>query len=147
MKIPVLIFLVFLLSSVTIVVLNKPEPPKSRRMIALEKAQLPPLTSIQWMDTLQQLGKINEGEIISVNFRFKNTGTKVMVIGEVAASCGCTVPEKPEQPIAPGEMGTIKASFNSNGRVGINHKGIVVYANTANAPHQLFFDVEVLKAP
>ena len=146
MKIPAIIFSVFLITSAVILVVNKPDPPKNRRTIALEKAQQHPMTSIVWIDSTQQLGSIKEGETITVNFRFKNTGQKMLVIGEVAASCGCTVPEKPEKPIAPGEEGVILARFDSNGRIGTNRKVISVFANTENAPHQLSFDVEVVKA-
>jgi hypothetical protein len=147
MKIPALIFSAFLITSFVILVSNKPDPPKNRRAIALEKAHQHPMTSIVWLDSTQQLGTIKEGEIRTINFRFKNTGQKMLVIGEVAASCGCTVPEKPEKPIAPGEEGVILARFDSDGRIGTNHKVISVFANTENAPHQLSFDVEVIKTP
>lgn len=116
-------------------------------MISLEKAQQHPMTTIEWKDSVQHMGTIKEGEMVSVKFHFRNSGNAMLVIGDVAASCGCTVPEKPEKPIAPGEEGIISATFNSNGRVGLNHKGISVFTNTANAPHQLFFDVEVIKVP
>jgi hypothetical protein len=67
-----------------------------------------------------------------------------LVIANVVASCGCTVPEKPEQPFAPGEEGVIKAKFDSNGRKGENRKQITVEANTSPVNiHDLEFRVEV----
>ena len=55
-------------------------------------------TTIQWLDsTYLDLGKVKEGQVVEVSFRFKNSGTKNLVIANVSASCGCTVPEKPEK--------------------------------------------------
>jgi hypothetical protein len=104
------------------------------------------MTTIQWIDSVKTLGKITEGENIEISYRFKNTGTNMLVINSVLASCGCTVAEKPEKPVPPGKEGIIKASFNSNGRVGNNHKTISVYTNTQEGTHTLVFDVEVTEA-
>ena len=61
-------------------------------------------------------------------------------------SCGCTVAEQPNEPVAPGKESIIKASFNSEGRVGINHKTLFVYANTkGTSTNELKFEVEVEK--
>jgi hypothetical protein len=103
------------------------------------------LTSIQWLDTIEQdLGKVKEGTIVEVSYRFKNTGTKSLVIADVVAGCGCTVPEKPEQAFLPGEEGVIKAKFDSKGRLGTNDKYVTVTANTTPEKQQtLRFKVEV----
>jgi hypothetical protein len=102
-----------------------------------------PLTSIQWIDSARNMGKIREGEKVEVTFRFKNTGTEQLVINNVSASCGCTVAEKPEEPIGPGKEGLIRAAFDSKGRTGQNHKTLTVYANTTASVYNLSFDVEV----
>jgi hypothetical protein len=102
-------------------------------------------TSLTWLDsTFIDMGKVKEGQVVEVSFRFKNTGNKPLVIADVTASCGCTVPEKPEQPFAPGEEGVIKAKFDSKGRPGENRKHISVDANTSpSRSHSLDFRVEV----
>jgi hypothetical protein len=102
-------------------------------------------TTIQWIDsTTQNIGKVNEGRIVEVTYRFKNTGTKPLVITEATASCGCTVPEKPEQPIAPGTEGVIKAKFDSNGQHhGEARKTVFVTANTNPQMNYLYFNLEV----
>jgi hypothetical protein len=104
-------------------------------------------TTIQWLDSLNKnFGKIAEGQKLEVAYSFKNTGTKPLVITRVQPSCGCTVAEQPTEPVAPGAMGTIKAAFNSEGRTGINHKTLSVYANTQGTQvHDLHFEVEVEK--
>ena len=105
------------------------------------------VTSIQWLDsTHQNLGRINEGQVVEISWRFKNTGTKPLVISNVSASCGCTVPDKPEQPIAPGGEETIRAQFDSKDRVGPQHKDVYVEANTCGSPStKLSFALEVVK--
>jgi hypothetical protein len=104
-------------------------------------------TSIQWIDsTNQELGKIKEGQTPELTWKFKNVGDKPLIIYNASGTCGCTVAEKPEQPIAPGEEGRIKAKFSSEGRVGTNEKQVIVMANTkGNTTHYLKFKVEVEK--
>jgi hypothetical protein len=102
------------------------------------------LTQITWDETSRDLGKVVEGQRIEVVFRFTNTGSKPLVIQNVSASCGCTVPERPSEPIMPGKKGYIKGVFNSQGFPGVNHKTIFVDANTEGSTrHNLEFTIEV----
>lgn len=104
-------------------------------------------TTIQWIDSTKNLGKINEGQKVEVAFRFKNTGNYPLVIQSVHPGCGCTVADYPKEPIAPGAEGKITGSFDSKGREGLQHKEITVMANTSGTQeHHVFFEVEVLKA-
>ena len=102
-------------------------------------------TSIEWLDsTNANLGKIKESAIVEMAYRFKNSGTKVLVVEDVTAGCGCTVPEKPEKPIAPGEESVIRAKFDSKGKAGTQNKYITVTANTTPSKQQVLqFTVEV----
>jgi hypothetical protein len=103
-------------------------------------------TTIQWIDsTSKDLGKVKEGQIVEVSYRFKNTGSKNLIITDVSASCGCTVPEKPEEPIAPGNEGVIKAKFDSKGRPhGENKKEVYVSGNITPSNSQILsFRVEI----
>lgn len=102
------------------------------------------VTTVQWLDSAQNFGKVTDGEKVVITFHFKNTGTKPLVISNVQASCGCTVPSKPEEPIAPGAEGKITAEFNSEGRVGKASKNITVTANTKEGMAVLMFEGEVL---
>lgn len=102
-------------------------------------------TTIQWIDSARDFGKIDEGQKLDVSFRYKNTGSTPLVIYMVRPSCGCTLAEAPGKPVAPGETGEIKAMFNSEGREGINNKEIYVDANTKGSRiHHLQFRVEVM---
>src|SRR5690349_13037064 len=76
----------------------------------MESAKLD-TTTVQLIDSVYNFGTITEGEKVTYSFRFKNSGNKALVITNATASCGCTVPEKPEKPILPGETGFIKVVF------------------------------------
>ena len=104
-------------------------------------------TKITWLDsTKRDFGSIPEGQKLEVAYRFLNAGTKPLIIARVQPSCGCTVAEQPDEPIMPGKEGVIKASFNSEGRVGINHKKIYVIANTVGSQsNEVEFSVLVQK--
>ncbi|TMI91755.1 MAG: DUF1573 domain-containing protein [Bacteroidetes bacterium] len=102
-------------------------------------------TTIQWIDSVEKdLGTVKEGPEVEVAYRFKNTGDHALIISDVRASCGCTVPEKPQQPFEPGAEGTIHAKFTTKGHVGGNLKTITVTANTkGNVYHELTFHINV----
>lgn len=102
------------------------------------------VTTVQWLDSSQNFGKVTDGEKVMITFHFKNTGTKPLIISNVQASCGCTVPSKPEEPIAPGAEGKITAEFNSEGRVGKASKNVNVSLNTKEGFATLLFEGEVL---
>jgi hypothetical protein len=104
-------------------------------------------TTIQWLDsTTLELGTVKEGPEVEVAYRFKNTGDKNLVIQNVSASCGCTIPETPKEPFAPGQEGTIRAKFTSKGHYGRNDKTITVTANTTgNTTQVLQFHINVEK--
>lgn len=103
------------------------------------------LTTIQWIESSKNFGKINEGQVLNVSFRFKNTGDKPLVIEDVRPSCGCTAANPPDKPILPGEEGVINATFDSKSRQGLNSKDITVVANTKDTKqHKLHFEVDVI---
>jgi len=87
-------------------------------------------TTVQWIDSLVDFGTVKEGEKANINFRFKNTGDKPLIVQSVVAGCGCTVPEYTKEPVLPGGEGFIKAVFNSVGQPPTVHKSINVAMNT-----------------
>jgi len=139
--------------------LNKTDKEKSSNLIASNDkvapgtAPAPPavvdeskLTSIQWIDSSKSMGTVTEGGTLKINYRFKNSGSKPLVIEKVQPSCGCTVADYPKQPIAPGQEGVISAEFDTKGKDGMQKKNITVYANTRVNIYTLYFDVTVNKA-
>lgn len=104
-------------------------------------------TTVQIIDSSYNFGKVSDGEKVEFSYRFKNTGSKPLVIEDASASCGCTVPQKPEKPILPGETGFIKIVFDSKGRVGNAYKTVTVRSNAKPEFPQLILtgDVEAKK--
>jgi hypothetical protein len=102
-------------------------------------------TGVQMIDSAFNFGKVTDGEKVEYNYRFKNIGAKPLVVTSATASCGCTVPQKPEKPIMPGETGFIKVVFDSKGRVGTAHKTISVLSNAYPGFPELTLTGEVIK--
>jgi hypothetical protein len=85
--------------------------------------------NIQFDEELHDFGKITQGEKVSYSFHFKNTGKANLLISSAHASCGCTVPTPPKDPIAPGGENKIDVTFDSNGKSGTFNKEITVITN------------------
>lgn len=75
-------------------------------------------------------GKIIQGEKVAYSFKFTNSGEGDLIITSAKGSCGCTIPEYPTDPIAPGEEGIIDVVFNSDGKSGQQNKKVTIVANT-----------------
>ncbi|AHM60731.1 hypothetical protein D770_12375 [Flammeovirgaceae bacterium 311] len=104
---------------------------------AASTAPTGPVAKIEYKETEHDFGTIKDGEIVTHTFTFKNTGDVPLIIQNASASCGCTVPKKPEQPIAPGATGEIQVRFDSSNKPGIQNKTVTVTANTDPAVTRL----------
>jgi len=78
-------------------------------------------------------GKIKQGDKVTHDFKFENTGKTPLIITGAVASCGCTTPEWPKEPVKPGDSGVIKVTFNSTGKSGLQDKLITITSNTIPA--------------
>ena len=82
---------------------------------------------------------------VTCTFKFKNTGDGPLVIHQAIASCGCTVPLFPKEPIQPGEEGTIIVSYNGAGRFpGHFKKSITIRTNGKREMTRLFIQGDML---
>ncbi|MFY0604837.1 MAG: DUF1573 domain-containing protein [Flavobacteriaceae bacterium] len=93
--------------------------------IAQEKAEF------KFVKEIIDYGKIAQNSNGVRVFEFTNIGKTPLVISRVQASCGCTVPKKPENPILPGEKGKIEVSYDTK-RVGGFSKSITIFSNAKN---------------
>lgn len=75
-------------------------------------------------------GKITDGDVVTYDFKFKNIGNSPLIISSATATCGCTVPDYPKEPVAPGAEGVIRVVFNSAGKPGMQNKIVSITANT-----------------
>jgi len=75
------------------------------------------------------VGKIIQGEKVSHIFTVENRGKSDLLILSVNASCGCTIAKWDKKPIAAGKTGSIEVVFDSKGKIGLQHKTIVIESN------------------
>lgn len=88
-----------------------------------------PTTEISFDESSFDFGSITKGEKVNHSYTFTNTGSEPLIITNAKASCGCTVPDWPKEPIAPGEGGEIPVVFDGRS-VGTQNKTITITANT-----------------
>lgn len=104
-----------------------------------------PLPSFAFAEEEHDFGTIKEGDVVEKIFEFENTGEAPLIISSATASCGCTVPEWPKEPIAVGEKGKIKVKFNSKGKPGVQNKTVTITANTYPKINRLKIKANVQK--
>jgi hypothetical protein len=102
-----------------------------------------PKTTLEFAETKHSFGTITEGDKVTHAFKFKNTGSNPLVISKAVASCGCTVPSYPKEPVPPGGEGEIVVEFNSSGREGHQQKNVLVYSNGQQEAMSIGFDADV----
>ncbi|ADQ18663.1 DUF1573 domain-containing protein [Leadbetterella byssophila] len=93
---------------------------------------------------VHDFGKVKEAGVITYNFEVTNVGNAPVVITNAQASCGCTTPEVPKEPIMPGQTKTIKVGYDTKGRVSAFNKTITVISNAENSQEVLTIKGEVL---
>jgi len=86
--------------------------------------------AITFDETAWDFGTIQEGDVVKHTYSFTNTGKSPLIIQNATAQCGCTVPQWPREPIAPGQKGEIQVEFNSKGKAGVQSKSVTITANT-----------------
>ncbi len=93
-----------------------------------------PTTTVEFAELEYDFGTIMEGDKATYEYAFTNTGDEPLIISNAKGSCGCTVPQWPKEPIAPGASSSIKVQFDSKGKgkVGGNaqSKRVTITANT-----------------
>ena len=80
--------------------------------------------------TTWNFGTYAESQIQTCTFTSKNTGDAPLIINQAVASCGCTVATYTKKPVAPGEKGEVKVTYNGKGKFeGHFKKSITVRTN------------------
>lgn len=111
--------------------------------LALVSGNIFSQAKIQFSDTKKNFGFVKKGELVELEYPFKNIGNEPLIISTPKVECSCTTVEIPEKPITPGSTGIIKVKFNTatvydrqdrtveipsnaqNGSVKIRYKGVV----------------------
>ena len=105
----------------------------------------PNAPKIKFKEEAHEFGTIVEGPQATYDFHFKNEGKEPLVLSNVRASCGCTVPTWPKEPVLPGKESVITATYNTQGRVGKFTKTITVESNADGGNKVVTITGEVIK--
>lgn len=81
-----------------------------------------------------EFGTIKAGEKADCDYTLTNNGKTELVIRKTKAGCGCTAVTMGETRIAPGKSTTIRATFDSNGKMGRQYKSVTVITNDPKNP-------------
>lgn len=98
---------------------------------------------IEFETDFHDFGTLQAGEVVSVSFKFKNTGESSLLIRGVRASCGCTSTGYTQAPVAPGGEGEVSLQFDSSGFRGMQNKSATVITNGQPADIKLHFTAVV----
>ena len=90
-----------------------------------------PFGEMSFKEKTHDFGIVTEGKKVKHTFYFENTGKASLVIQNASASCGCTVPDWPKEPIEPGKEGKIDVEFDTHGKLGPQNKIVSITANTS----------------
>lgn len=104
-----------------------------------------PLPSFSFDETEHDFGQIKDGDVVTHTFKFTNTGEAPLVIQDAKATCGCTVPSYPRQPIPVGGTGEIVVKFDSSNKPGVQNKTVTLTANTYPSTSKLNIKSVVVK--
>lgn len=88
-----------------------------------------PRFSFTEQEDTYDFGKVPEGPEVTHEFLFRNTGTRPLMITDGNASCGCTTPKWPSEPVLPGNTGKILVTFRTEGRPGAFAKTVYLSSN------------------
>ncbi|MCW3128416.1 MAG: hypothetical protein JWO03_4074 [Bacteroidetes bacterium] len=119
----------------------KPEPKQE----AKPKPVNPNAPKLRFTEESYDFGTVVEGPAITHDFKFKNEGKEPLVLSNVHASCGCTVPTWPKEPVLPGKESVISATYNTSGRPGAFTKTITIESNSGEPSKVVTIRGEVIK--
>lgn len=105
-----------------------------------------PTTTMSFAEMKHDFGTVQEGEKVRHVYKFTNTGNEPLIISNARGSCGCTVPDWPQDPIAPGAESEIIVQFDSKGKPGRQTKTVTITANTEPSTTKLTITGNVEKS-
>ena len=99
-------------------------------------AQIEKGAKIEFSKETHDYGNIKYDGEPYCSFEFKNTGDEPLIMSNAKGSCGCTVPEWPKEPIAPGAKGSIRVKYDTK-RPGPINKSVTITSNAINEPNKV----------
>lgn len=106
----------------------------------------PNAAKINFKEDSYNFSEIPEGPQVTHEFKFTNTGKEPLILSNVRASCGCTTPSWPKEPVLPGKDAVILVTYNTQGRPGVFTKTITITSNASEPNKIITIKGEVVKA-
>ena len=107
----------------------------------------PNATKIEFKESEFDFKDLDEGPQAKHEFVFKNTGKEPLILTNVKASCGCTTPSWPKEPVLPGQEGKILVTYNTQGRPGPFTKSITITSNASEEAKVIYIKGKVNTIP
>jgi len=92
---------------------------------------------------VHDFGNLTDQKDAEYTFTFKNSGKTPLIITNASASCGCTVPEFPKDPILPKKTGAIKVTFHTAGKSGPFDKTIFIQSNAPSNVQSERYEIHI----
>lgn len=105
-------------------------PPQDQQAPVAPPVPTGPPTTVKFKKMEHTFGNINQDTENPYEFEFTNTGNNPLLITDAQGSCGCTVPDYPKEPIAPGGTGKIRVVYSPGKQEGEQTKNVTITANT-----------------
>ena len=105
-----------------------------------------PKAQIVFKEVRHDFGTIKQGEKVEHVFEYTNAGQAPLILSNVQTTCGCTASEWSRAPLAPGQTGRLKATFNSAGKMGRQNKVISIFSNAVNPEERVSLVVSIVPA-
>lgn len=113
-------------------------------LFGIAVAAIAAVNPLTWNATSLELGKVEKGISIPIEFEFTNNSSEPVTILEAKGSCGCTEVSYPKSVISPGESASVKASFKSE-KTGVFKKNIKLRTSASADYTYLYFSGEVVE--
>jgi hypothetical protein len=110
-----------------------------------KSAANPNAPKVIFTEETYDFSEIPEGPQVTHEFKFSNPGKEPLILSNVRASCGCTTPSWPKEPILPGKDAVIVVTYNTQGRPGAFTKSITISSNADTPNKVIFIKGEVVK--
>lgn len=93
---------------------------------------------IELSESNVDLGNVKYGGKAVTTVDIKNTGDKPLIISNAKASCGCTVPTWPKEPIAPGKSAKMTVEYKTTTKAGAFNKTVTISSNAITEGRKIF---------
>lgn len=93
---------------------------------------------IELSESNVDLGNIAYGGKAVTTVKIKNTGDKPLIITNASASCGCTVPSWPKEPISPGKTADLTVEYTTTKKAGAFNKTVTLNSNAVTEGRKIF---------